>query len=30
MEYCKRCVYPANAKPGIVLDEEGICSGCRT
>jgi N-acetyl sugar amidotransferase len=30
MQYCKRCVYPANAKPGIVLDEEGICSGCRT
>lgn len=30
MKYCKRCVYPANAKPGIVLDEEGICSGCRT
>lgn len=29
MEYCKRCVYPANAKPGIVLDEEGVCSGCR-
>lgn len=29
MEYCKRCVYPANAKPGIVLDDEGICSGCR-
>jgi N-acetyl sugar amidotransferase len=30
MEYCKRCVYPANAKPGIVLDEHGICSGCRS
>ena len=29
MEYCKRCVYPANAKPGIILDDEGICSGCR-
>lgn len=30
MEYCKRCVYPANAKPGIVFDDDGICSGCRT
>lgn len=29
MEYCKRCVYPANARPGLVLDEEGVCSGCR-
>ena len=29
MEYCKRCVYPANARPGIVLDDEGVCSGCR-
>lgn len=30
MEYCNRCVYPANARPGIIFDEEGICSGCRT
>jgi N-acetyl sugar amidotransferase len=30
MHYCKRCVYPANARPGIVFDDEGICSGCRT
>lgn len=29
MDYCKRCVYPANARPGIVFDEEGVCSGCR-
>lgn len=29
MEYCARCVYPANAKPTIILDEEGVCSGCR-
>ena len=29
MEYCKRCVYPANARPGIVFDEYGVCSGCR-
>ena len=29
MEYCKRCVYPANARPGIVFDDDGICSGCR-
>ncbi len=30
MDYCRRCVYPANARPGIILDEHGICSGCRT
>ncbi|MEK9968296.1 MAG: N-acetyl sugar amidotransferase [Ferrovibrio sp.] len=29
MDYCKRCVYPANARPGIVFDDEGVCSGCR-
>lgn len=29
MEYCKRCMYPANARPGIIFDEQGVCSGCR-
>ena len=29
MEYCARCVYPENAKPYIIFDEEGVCSGCR-
>jgi len=29
LEYCKRCVYPANAKPDIIFDEYGVCSGCR-
>ena len=29
MDYCARCVYPANAKPAIILDEKGVCSGCR-
>ena len=29
MQYCKRCVYPANARPGIVFDDDGVCSGCR-
>lgn len=29
MRYCKRCVYPENARPHIHFDEEGICSGCR-
>ena len=29
MDYCARCVYPANAKPTIILDEMGVCSGCR-
>ncbi|NNE83126.1 MAG: N-acetyl sugar amidotransferase [Alphaproteobacteria bacterium] len=30
MDYCKRCVYPENSKPGIIFDDEGICSGCRS
>jgi len=30
VQYCQRCCYPANAKPGIVFDEHGVCSGCRT
>jgi N-acetyl sugar amidotransferase len=29
MEYCARCLYPANAKPGIIFDDQGVCSGCR-
>jgi N-acetyl sugar amidotransferase len=29
MDYCKRCLYPANARPGIIFDEHGVCSGCR-
>lgn len=29
MRYCTRCLYPENAKPTIILDEEGVCSGCR-
>ena len=29
MKYCKRCVYPENHPLGIVLDDEGVCSGCR-
>ncbi len=29
MNYCKRCCYPANAKPSIIFDEQGVCSGCR-
>ena len=29
MEYCVRCLYPANAKPTIIYDDEGVCSGCR-
>lgn len=30
MRYCLRCVYPENAKPAIHIDQDGICSGCRT
>lgn len=29
MEYCARCLYPANARPTIIFDDEGVCSGCR-
>lgn len=29
MRYCARCVYPANARPTIIFDDQGICSGCR-
>jgi len=28
MRYCRRCILP-DTRPGIVLDAEGICSGCR-
>lgn len=29
MKYCARCMYPENAKPTIIFDDEGVCSGCR-
>lgn len=29
MRYCARCLYPENAKPYIIFDDEGVCSGCR-
>jgi N-acetyl sugar amidotransferase len=29
MRYCARCFYPENAKPTIIFDEQGVCSGCR-
>ena len=29
MRYCARCFYPENARPTIIFDEEGVCSGCR-
>lgn len=29
MRYCTRCTYPENAKPYIIFDDEGVCSGCR-
>lgn len=28
MNYCKRCVLP-DTRPGIILDDEGVCSACR-
>lgn len=29
MKYCARCLYPENARPAIIFDDDGICSGCR-
>lgn len=30
MNYCTRCLYPENAKPTIIFDDDdGVCSGCR-
>jgi N-acetyl sugar amidotransferase len=29
MRYCQRCLYPENAKPTIIFDDDGVCSGCR-
>ena len=29
MKYCARCLYPENARPTIIFDEYGVCSGCR-
>lgn len=29
MIYCKRCLYPLNHPYGLIVDEQGICSGCR-
>jgi N-acetyl sugar amidotransferase len=29
MQYCTRCLYPANHPLGIIFDDEGVCSGCR-
>lgn len=29
MKYCNRCVYPENAQPNILFDQDGVCSGCK-
>ena len=29
MQYCTRCLYPANHPYGLIFDEYGVCSGCR-
>ena len=29
VQTCKRCLYNTNHPLGLVLDAEGICSGCR-
>ena len=28
MRYCKRCLYPQNHPLGIIINDDGICSGC--
>jgi N-acetyl sugar amidotransferase len=30
VKYCVRCCYPENTKPSLLIDDDGICSGCRT
>ena len=30
MSWCHKCVYPMNAAVTLSMDEDGICSGCRT
>lgn len=29
MKYCARCLYPESHPLGLVLDDAGVCSGCR-
>ncbi len=29
MIYCKRCLYPTNHPYGTILDDHGVCMGCR-
>lgn len=29
LEFCKRCLYSTHHPLGLILDEDGICSGCR-
>ena len=29
IKYCKRCLYPSNHPLNLIIDEDGICSGCR-
>ncbi|MDF1750891.1 MAG: N-acetyl sugar amidotransferase [Alphaproteobacteria bacterium] len=29
VQYCVRCLYPETHPLGLVLDEKGVCSGCR-
>lgn len=29
MRHCARCLYPVNHPLGLVIDDQGVCSGCR-
>ena len=29
IKHCKRCLYPSNHPLNLLIDEDGICSGCR-
>ena len=29
MTFCKRCLYPAHHPLNLIIDEQGVCSGCR-
>ena len=29
VQFCKRCLYSTDHPLGLIVDDEGICSGCR-
>jgi hypothetical protein len=29
MKFCNRCLYPQNHTLNLIIDKDGVCSGCR-